>query len=68
LSKHSAHGVFIGEGGTFDFESFGGERKRAPQWVQRVGLEWLWRLILQPGRILRQLAVPRFIYRVWHGR
>jgi N-acetylglucosaminyldiphosphoundecaprenol N-acetyl-beta-D-mannosaminyltransferase len=68
LADHIDHGVFIGEGGTFDFDSFGGSMKRAPEWAQRLGLEWLWRLIIQPARIRRQMAIPRFIYRVWRSR
>jgi N-acetylglucosaminyldiphosphoundecaprenol N-acetyl-beta-D-mannosaminyltransferase len=68
LASHIDHGVFIGEGGTFDFDSFGGSMKRAPEWTQHLGLEWLWRLIIQPARLRRQLAIPRFIYRVWRSR
>jgi N-acetylglucosaminyldiphosphoundecaprenol N-acetyl-beta-D-mannosaminyltransferase len=43
--------VAIGVGGAFDFIS--GRIKRAPKFVQKIGLEWLWRLILQPWRIKR---------------
>ena len=68
LATHSDHGVFVGEGGTFDYERFGGQRAKAPAWIQRVGLEWFWRLLLEPSRVIRQLAVPRFIYRIWRGR
>jgi N-acetylglucosaminyldiphosphoundecaprenol N-acetyl-beta-D-mannosaminyltransferase len=68
LAAHSSHGVFIGEGGTFDYERFGGRRPKAPGWVARIGLEWLWRLVLEPRRIGRQLAIPRFIYRIWRSR
>jgi N-acetylglucosaminyldiphosphoundecaprenol N-acetyl-beta-D-mannosaminyltransferase len=68
LSEHSSHGVFIGEGGTFDYERFGGQRPKAPSWIQRIGLEWLWRLVLEPRRLGRQLAIPRFIYRIWRDR
>jgi N-acetylglucosaminyldiphosphoundecaprenol N-acetyl-beta-D-mannosaminyltransferase len=68
LKTHCQHGVFIGEGGTFDYEQFGGQRAKAPAWVQRIGLEWLWRLLLEPRRIIRQLAIPRFIYRIWRYR
>lgn len=68
LAAHSQHGVFIGEGGTFDYEAFGGRRAKAPRWIQVIGLEWFWRLLLEPGRIVRQLAVPRFIWRVWRSR
>ncbi len=38
--------VGIGVGGTFDF--WAGKTKRAPHWLQKIGLEWLWRLILEP--------------------
>lgn len=40
--------LFIGVGGTFDFWS--GNIKRAPLWMQKIGLEWLFRLITQPQR------------------
>jgi N-acetylglucosaminyldiphosphoundecaprenol N-acetyl-beta-D-mannosaminyltransferase len=50
--------VFIGVGGTFDFWS--GNAKRAPVWMQKIGLEWLYRLITQPKRwprILRAIFI-----------
>ncbi len=62
------HGVFIGEGGTFDYEAFGGARPKAPSRLQWLGLEWAWRLLLEPRRLRRQLAVPRFIWRIWRTR
>ncbi|MBP6880018.1 WecB/TagA/CpsF family glycosyltransferase [Candidatus Saccharibacteria bacterium] len=65
LKQSSNHGVFIGEGGTFDYESFGGQLKKAPKLFQHIGLEWLWRLFLEPKRISRQMAVPRFLWRVF---
>jgi N-acetylglucosaminyldiphosphoundecaprenol N-acetyl-beta-D-mannosaminyltransferase len=65
LIKQVPYGVFIGEGGTFDYESFGGTMRRAPAWMRTLGLEWLWRLLLQPSRIKRQLAIPRFIWKVY---
>jgi N-acetylglucosaminyldiphosphoundecaprenol N-acetyl-beta-D-mannosaminyltransferase len=68
LRDHVPHGVFIGEGGTFDYQSFGGPNKKAPGVIQRAGLEWFWRLLTDPRRIIRQLAIPRFIYRVWQLR
>lgn len=43
--------VAIGIGGTFDFLS--GRIKRAPKFMRFVGLEWLWRLLQQPTRIVR---------------
>ncbi len=57
--------VALGVGGAFDFIS--GVAKRAPRWVQQLGLEWLHRLIHQPWRIKRQLALPRFVWQVAHS-
>jgi len=68
LASQLDHGVLIGEGGTFDYEIFGGQRRKAPGPIQAVGLEWLWRLILEPSRFQRQLAVPRYIRRIWRAR
>lgn len=65
LTARLDHGVLIGEGGTFDYQQFGGKRPKAPQAMQRVGLEWLWRLLLEPRRIKRQLAIPRFMWRIF---
>ena len=59
------HGVLIGEGGTFDYDSFGGRRRKAPPALQTVGLEWLWRLAQEPQRLRRQLAIPRFMWTVY---
>lgn len=56
--------VLIGEGGSFDYDQLGGKIKRAPKWMRKVGLEWLWRLLQQPRRIKRQLAIPHFIFAV----
>jgi exopolysaccharide biosynthesis WecB/TagA/CpsF family protein len=36
-------------GGLFDF--LAGERRRAPLWVQHIGLEWLWRMAQEPARL-----------------
>jgi len=54
--------VGIGLGGTFDFTAE--TIPRAPYWMRKSGLEWLFRLITDPKRIKRQLAVPRFMWRV----
>jgi N-acetylglucosaminyldiphosphoundecaprenol N-acetyl-beta-D-mannosaminyltransferase len=67
LAPQLSHGVLIGEGGTFDYDSFGGVRTRAPRWVQTIGLEWLWRLATEPSRWRRQLAIPRFIWTVYRS-
>lgn len=47
-------------GGTLDF--IAGEQLRAPKLVRGVGLEWLYRLLRQPWRIKRQLALVPFIF------
>jgi len=51
LKKMPSIKLAIGIGGAFDFIS--GRIKRAPKFIQKIGLEWLWRLILQPWRIKR---------------
>lgn len=48
----------MGVGGALDFVA--GVRRRAPRWVQRAHLEWLYRLVQEPWRWRRQLALPRF--------
>ena len=48
--------VAIAEGGSFSFIS--GATRRAPAWMRRAGLEWLFRLLRQPSRLRRQLALP----------
>ncbi len=54
--------VAVAEGGSFSFIS--GVAPRAPRWLRRLGLEWLYRLARQPWRLRRQLAIPRFIWLV----
>jgi N-acetylglucosaminyldiphosphoundecaprenol N-acetyl-beta-D-mannosaminyltransferase len=54
LKQLSSVDVAMGVGGTFDF--IGGKVKRAPLFLRRIGLEWLWRLILQPWRWQRILT------------
>ena len=56
----------IAEGGSFDFIS--GETKRAPYWMRKLGLEWLFRLIIEPGRIRRQMALPKFLWLIFSKR
>lgn len=53
--------VLIGEGGTFDYNQLGGDAKRAPKKIQRLGLEWLWRITIQPRRVTRLYSVLKFI-------
>ena len=59
--------VCIGVGGSFDF--IAGKTKRAPGWMQRLHLEWLHRLIMQPWRWRRIWnAVPRFSWLVFWSK
>lgn len=51
--------VAMGVGGTFDF--IAGVVPRAPVWMRKVALEWLYRLYKQPWRWRRMLRLPRFI-------
>lgn len=53
----------IGVGGAFDVWS--GRARRAPESWRRAGFEWLYRLLTEPGRLGRQLALPEFVVRVW---
>ncbi|HEX3368117.1 MAG TPA: WecB/TagA/CpsF family glycosyltransferase, partial [Candidatus Cybelea sp.] len=56
--RETGCGVGIGVGGSFDVIS--GRVARAPQIVQRMRLEWLYRLVKEPRRWRRQLALPHF--------
>ncbi len=58
------HALYMGVGGTYDV--FTGHVKRAPGIWQRLGLEWLYRLLSQPSRISRQLRLLRYLS--WHYR
>lgn len=55
--------VAIGVGGLLDF--LAGRVPRAPRWMQRLGIEWLFRLIRQPWRWRRMLALPHFAWQAW---
>lgn len=55
--------VSIGVGGSLDV--IAGRLRRAPAWMQKRRLEWLWRLLQQPSRWRRMLALPAFTVSVW---
>jgi N-acetylglucosaminyldiphosphoundecaprenol N-acetyl-beta-D-mannosaminyltransferase len=55
--------VCAGIGGSFDL--IAGRLKRAPSWMQRMGLEWLYRLIQEPGRLWKRYLfgdLPLFLH------
>lgn len=54
--------IMMGVGGSFDVIS--GKTKRAPLVFQKLRLEWLYRLLRQPSRLPRMLALPKFTVRV----
>ena len=58
--------VVMGVGGSFDVLS--GRLRRAPSWMRSLGLEWLFRLIQEPGRWRRMLDLPIFLVRVLQDR
>lgn len=58
--------VAIGVGGTLDVMA--GVMKRAPYWMQRAKLEWLFRGLMQPKRAGRLLALPKFVLKVHASR
>jgi len=55
--------VSIGVGGTLDY--IAGVQRRAPAVLRRLWLDWAFRLVMQPWRWRRMLAIPRFIWAVW---
>lgn len=64
LSKVPVH-LAMGVGGAFDYLS--GQVPRAPKILREFGLEWLFRLIIQPWRIKRQLALFKYLWLILSG-
>ena len=52
--------LMIGLGGTLD--GIAGTVRRAPRWMIRLQLEWLYRLIKQPSRLGRMMRLPKFVF------
>lgn len=59
---HFNKGVFIGLGGCFDI--WGGVAKRAPKLWRNLNLEWCYRIVKEPTRIKRAIAIPKFVLKV----
>ena len=51
-------------GAVFDF--YAGTKRRAPQWIYRIGLEWAYRFILEPRRMWQRnvVSAPKFVWQV----
>lgn len=52
--------VMIGVGAAFDYHA--GTIQRAPIWMQRNGLEWLYRLLSEPGRLWKRYLVTNTLF------
>lgn len=63
---HFNKGIFMGVGGSFD--GIAGVVPRAPEIWQKLNIEWLYRLIKQPSRWRRMLAIPRFVFKVYRQK
>lgn len=71
LRERLASGALFGVGVTFSF--IAGTVKRAPKWLRKVGLEWLWRLACEPRRLWRRyldnlLHFPWLVLKAKFGR
>ena len=60
--KDKLNCVMLGVGAAFDF--IAGNKKHAPRWIQKIGLEWLFRLLSEPGRLWKRYLKqnPRFVW------
>lgn len=59
-------GFYLGLGGSFDI--YAGVKKRAPLWMQRSGLEWLYRFLKEPSRARRETKRLQFLALLLTGR
>jgi N-acetylglucosaminyldiphosphoundecaprenol N-acetyl-beta-D-mannosaminyltransferase len=61
-AEHLQLPVVLAVGAAFDFNS--GQLRRAPRWMRRAGLEWLFRLAMEPSRLWRRYLTTnlRFLY------
>ena len=69
---HLPAAVFLGVGGAVDM--IGGSVRRAPRWMHRAGLEWVWRFVQEPRRLFRRYVIQdsafvviaaRLLWRRW---
>lgn len=56
--------VMIGVGGSFDVVA--GHVKRAPGWMQRIGMEWFWRLLMEPRKMWKRYLVCNSAF-IWQA-
>lgn len=60
--RDTVKAVMLGVGAAFDFHA--GVKRQSPAWMQRLGLEWLFRLLQEPRRLGRRYLYhnPRFVF------
>ncbi|MBN2656315.1 MAG: WecB/TagA/CpsF family glycosyltransferase [Spirochaetales bacterium] len=54
---HNDYGIPLSAGIGVSFEFIAGMVKRAPLWMQRSGLEWFWRVMMEPGRLWKRYFI-----------
>lgn len=64
--RHPNPLVLMAVGGSFDI--LAGRVRRAPLFIRMMGFEWLWRLMREPWRFRRQLALIEFVIRVFQTK
>lgn len=64
--EDEVHALMIGVGAAFDYEA--GNIKRAPMWMQRRNLEWLYRLMQDPKRLFKRYFTTNLSYLWWKWR
>ena len=66
MAKHQGlvKGLMLGVGAGFDYHA--GNRKRAPQWMQRMNLEWLYRLLQDPKRLFKRYMYTNTSF-IWNA-
>jgi len=65
LKEHYGRAYYLGLGGSFDV--YCGLKRRAPRWMQRIGLEWFHRFLIEPTRAAREKKRLRFLWMLARG-
>ncbi|MDO5409681.1 MAG: WecB/TagA/CpsF family glycosyltransferase [Lachnospiraceae bacterium] len=68
FQKRNMNQVFMGVGGSFDVIS--GNIPRAPEWVQKIGMEWFFRFLQEPQRLWKRYLIGNtiFVFRVYREK
>lgn len=65
LRQHFGRAYYLGLGGSFDV--YCGLKRRAPGWMQRIGLEWFFRFLIEPTRAAREKKRLQFLWMLARG-